>query len=95
MKTDNELIDDFYVEHGGEKTLAADLSFYESDWNLLMDVVEKIRNMDPSLFNYNVKEMTEFRMWISQIQALSIFTPIDKVYAVLVNFIKWYNSTKL
>jgi hypothetical protein len=42
MKTDNELIEDFYVSMGGKPTLKEDLSFYESDYNMLMDVLEAV-----------------------------------------------------
>lgn len=91
-KTDNELIEDFWVSQGGKPHWKPDISFYESSWDWLMPVVEKTKNIPVSEFNYQLTRMTEFRGWIKQFESLSIFTPIDKVYAIQVNFIKWYNS---
>lgn len=42
VKSDNELIEEFYISQGGKPHDPADLCFYESDWNMLMPVVEKI-----------------------------------------------------
>jgi hypothetical protein len=42
---DSELIEEFWVSQGGKPHLAADIWFYESDWNMLMPVVEKIEGL--------------------------------------------------
>lgn len=42
VKSDNELIEEFYISQGGKPHVPADLCFYESDWNMIMPVVEKI-----------------------------------------------------
>jgi hypothetical protein len=38
----NQLIEKFWVEHGGKPHMTEDLWFYESDFNMLMPVLEKI-----------------------------------------------------
>lgn len=59
MKTENQLIEDFYVSQGGKPTVPADIDFYESDWNMLMAVVEqieliKIPNDDRATYNFQI-----------------------------------------
>ena len=67
---------------------------YDSSWDWLMPVVEKINTMEPSEFNYHVTRMTEFRICQEKLQMYSITTPINQVYKMVVDFIKWYNQTK-
>lgn len=59
---------------------------YHSDWNWLMEVVEKIdyleRNTDNEVF---IKK-------ISSVTSLPLFTPKHTVYNACVEFIKWYNN---
>jgi hypothetical protein len=94
---DSELIEEFWISQGGKPHLAADIWFYESDWNMLMPVVDKINklgytvtinfqsirgNCDTSIFS---DKMTD-----------QIFNEekasIEATYKSAVEFIKWYNE---
>lgn len=66
----------------------------DQSWELLMPVVEKFMMIDPSIFNYDSVGMSGLRHQQEIIQALSICTPIDRLYRYVVNAIKWYNQTQ-
>lgn len=40
---ENKIIEKFWVEQGGKPHMEADISFYESSWDMLMPVVEKMK----------------------------------------------------
>lgn len=92
-KTDNELIEEFYVSQGGKPSLPADIDFYSSDWNMLVPVVEKINTLDFPERSFTTRFILEDRKctfyYFSFISEESL---IDAVYTVVVEFIKWYNS---
>lgn len=91
-KTDNELIEDFYVSQGGKPSTKADLSFYESDWNMLMPVVEKISKMyDPDYEDGKYYDVN----FAHELFSLYFGTPINEVYAEVIKSIKWYNTQTL
>lgn len=82
MKTDNELIEDFWISKGGNPHDPADLWFYESDWSMLMPVVFKAK-ATPHSANYGSWNILNMYL---------IAIDLKNVYAELVEFIKWYNS---
>ncbi len=90
MKTDNELIEEFWVSQGGKPNMGADLWFYESDWNMLMPVVEKIGKLDENFLIANDQPETPVRLMMTT----PIFEPIQVVHYRVVKFIKWYNENK-
>ncbi len=90
--TDNELIERFYVSQGGKPNMAEDLWFYESDWNMLMRVIDKFMSIPPETFNYNGRAMTQLRQRKNEIKAISIYSNIMEVYIPLLGSIKWYNE---
>lgn len=45
----NVLIEAFWIERGGKPHLPEDISFYASDWNMLMPVVDKIEQITNNL----------------------------------------------
>jgi len=71
-----------YVSVGSKNGVAR----FISDWNCLMEVVEKIERLKYS------KEL--FRQQ-SIVIALPISTKIEIVYNACVEFIKWYNQQQL
>lgn len=85
MKTDNELIAEFMKDG----TLKEDISFYASDWSMLMPVVEKIANLyaDSNHDRGWSKAVNDLRMPI-------LSTNRDYVYKASVQFIHWYNANK-
>lgn len=85
--TDNELIEKFWVEHGGKPNLIADLSFYENDWNMLMPVVEKCNELCKQT---GYPDDLELPGW----HIISVAGNIKLVYFSVVEFIKWYNQNK-
>lgn len=87
-KTDNELIDDFYAEQGGMRALKEDLSFYESDWNMLIPVVQKA-------IGFTILVNNSIAPWIKATHRLkkSLINVDQKdIYNGLISYIKWYNS---
>jgi hypothetical protein len=83
VKSDNEVIEDFYVSQGGKPSLKEDLGFYESDWNMLIPVVNKI---------------AEFRLAYptkaNEVCDLKVVVMLPVLYKRVVEFIKWYNANK-
>ena len=61
---------------------------FHSDWNWLMEVVEKIDGLENSLEN----ESNEYFRQFQKILSLSIYTKIETVYNACVEFVKWYNE---
>lgn len=87
--TYNELIEAFYVQQGGKPHMAADLLFYESSWDMLMPVIQKIVDLGLSDTSSDavVKRVLEF-------SDISIICPLTGVYEHVVTFIKWYKEHK-
>jgi hypothetical protein len=108
-KTENELIEAFYVAQGGKPSNAADIDFYQSDWNMLMSVVEKIEQMkvpEDSRLGYEFTVKIQHNECVIESHTIptgmdfvsfrdSSFRKIDSTYQAIVIFIKWYNSTKV
>lgn len=66
-----------------------DLKFH-TDWNWLMQVVEKIESLDiyyNKYIDYNSSMFTSGKIELS--------TNIDNVYNACVEFIKWYNNGRV
>jgi len=58
---------------------------FDSSWDWLMPVVEKIETIAPT----DVKEINNEGLAIFE---LGLMTPIEELYKAVVEFIKWYNS---
>jgi len=61
---------------------------YKDSWDALMPVVEKIGVIGSTggLFHdINLKRVEVFK-------SVSVFSPIDSVYACVIEFIQWYNE---
>lgn len=71
-----------------EYGLGASEMKFNSDWNWLMLVAEKIdcleRNTDDDVFIEKISKVT----------SLPLFTPIHTFYNNCIEFIKWYNEQK-
>jgi hypothetical protein len=78
----NELIEGFWISQGGKPHDPADLWFYESSWDMLMPVVEKI----DSLHNNHPFEVAEF------CNGYQISAKINIIYQAVIEFIKWHNQ---
>lgn len=61
---------------------------YDTDWNWLMEVVEKIDYLERNT------EKEEFIQKISTVTSLPLFTPKHTLYNACVEFINWYNKQK-
>ena len=101
METNNKIIAEFmkYIKHTQTKAyLTKDGYFHDkdlkfnSDWNWLMEVVEKIESIDnkakedfrTKLLHYQRNNKTLFN--------LSILEGKEYVYNACIEFIKWYNE---
>ena len=72
-----------------EKDNTFDELKFHSDWNWLIDVVEKIYEMDlyyDKYIDYNSRMFSSGK--------IKLGTRIEGVYEQVVNFIKWYNEQK-
>ena len=67
---------------------------YHKSWDWLMPVIKKIEQLDASIFNYHVSNMTYFITQRHLLLKLPINTDILTVYNQIVDFIKWYNDAK-
>jgi hypothetical protein len=73
---------------------------YHSDWNCLMEVVEKIQHMEDDLpvkIDFQIYLLGAVELWIDhkRIFAMTAFEPgtlINAVYNGIIEFIKWYNT---
>lgn len=75
------------IENGGSLFSDEQLR-YHSDWNWLMEVVEKIDYLERNT------EKEEFIQKISTVTSLPLFTPKHTLYNACVEFINWYNKQK-
>lgn len=68
---------------------------YNTSWNMLMPVVEKIEALyvnQVDQFNKTMSKQREADTEFSMVMMLNITASIDQVYKNCVEFIKWYNS---
>ena len=74
-----------FFQHPTEKNRYDRIEFlsYDSDWNWLMEVVEKI---------YNTKAPYELHKNIEDAFIYKVENRIESVYNACVEFIKWYNE---
>ena len=61
---------------------------YSHSWDWLMPVVEKIESLENKLNNETKEEFRQFQKVLS----LPIYSKIEAVYNVCIEFIKWYNK---
>ena len=98
MKETNKLIAEF-MEHKPTfevyiddvlTTLERPIKNYNSDWNWLMEVVEKIESIKGTqIFINGISCEIIFK---GEIISKHFNTKIEAVYNACVNFIKWYNE---
>jgi len=63
---------------------------YNTDFNWLMEVVDKILNTSLPLTMENIINQKRIEIF----KNVSLFSSIDKIYIVCIEFIKWYNEQK-
>jgi hypothetical protein len=93
----NKLIAEFMEHHNnmGNKGLQ-----YHSDWNWLMEVVDKIEFIDNGRFDVNIlKNGTQIfeyqaggKVIVDNVAEISFENKIEHTYKAVVEFIKWYNN---
>lgn len=89
----------------GNDIVSIDNLQYQNDWNLLMEVVERIEktNVQKLSFNFNIQKdrvslyyihtsepKKQIEMWLEFGQK----TKIENTYKIVIEFIKWYNNEK-
>lgn len=96
IMTEDELLS---IEHKPHyPTVIEDLK-YDSDWNWLMEVVEKIESLEDNRFLFQMStrqgfyaEVRERFSYETKIEDAWGKTRIEAVYNACVEFIKWYNN---
>jgi len=105
MKGFYQDIETFWVEHGGKPHLDADLSFYESDWEMLMSVVEMIEGLGYHTIIYRQEDGQEMMITDGSpsynLKAENCIVPNEPapltktkkqaVFETVLKFIFWYN----
>lgn len=92
-KTENELIEDFYVSQGGKPSIKADIEFYSSSWDMLMPVCRKIITSNPIRIQKNgVYSITDWINAQREMKKGAITFSIRRCYSGVLEFIKWYNN---
>jgi hypothetical protein len=96
--TDNELIEEFYVSHGGKPSVKADIYFYSSNWDMLMSVVDKIETLD-DWYAINVDRSSVYvHIYQGHCDSFNRMdygnSKIQTVFAAVVHFIIWHNKNK-
>ena len=91
MENDNELIEAFWISQGGKAHMKPDLWFYESDWNMLMPVVEKMFSLWQGTGEEGFQKRLNLRLHRFT-RECPISSPVQQVYTKLIAFIKWYNT---
>lgn len=81
-------------EHGEALNDECDELIYHASWDELMLIIQKIKTLDESEFNYQVTNMTLFRIQKESLLNIPISSEIEVVYSQIVDFIKWYNNAK-
>jgi hypothetical protein len=71
---------------------------YNTSWDWLMPVVERISQIHRETFKYDFKEIAAGR-WPKDDKYLDVIaapssTPISEAYSSVVEFIRWYNDEK-
>ena len=66
---------------------------FNSDWNWLMEVVEKIKQ----IIGFKMIDECTTKEWqvITNLTRLTIISAINEVYNACVEFIKWYNRQQI
>jgi hypothetical protein len=69
---------------------------FDTDWNWLMEVVEKIETLDDEDFNFNISitgvEISNVNNFETIVLYNSGANKITVVYDACIEFIKWYNQ---
>jgi len=103
---DCELIERFWVANGGKPHVNADLIFYQSDWTMIMDVVEMIEKMGYHTIIYRQEDGQEMMITNGapsyNIKAKDVIVPnepapltktkIQAIFETVVKFIFWHNK---
>lgn len=105
---DNKLIAEFMgykksigVTYHKKNKIVTEKSFkYDTDWNWLMQVVDKIESIDDGEYDVNIlKNGTQIINYkaggvviCDNVGQISYSEKIEHVYQAAVNFIKWYNE---
>ena len=74
---------------------------YHTDWNWLMQVVEKVESLEDNRFLFQIStrqgfyaEIRERFSYETKIEDAYGKTRIESVYNACVSFVKWYNNQK-
>lgn len=92
----NKLIEVFWISQGGKPNLESDLSFFESSFDMLIPVVEKIENMGCIVEIWlslgkgcRIAKVSKYQSWQTTMESNST---IKAVWLAVVEFIQWYNN---
>lgn len=84
------------MEHKAHNPTIIEYLKYDTDWNWLMEVVEKIESLSYDVFiNTCVCRITDVGQGVLEdIETFNYENKIKAVYGACVEFIKWHNEQK-
>ena len=95
MNTQNNRLIDKFLGKQGQHVMANITTCYDTDWNSLIQVVEKIESLG---FDFNILTPTVIEIWNGEGEQLIYVdgrnSKIEAVYNACIEFIKWYNEQK-
>lgn len=95
MENDNQILEDFYVAHGGKPTLSPDIWFYESDWGMLMGIVEKIETLGFEVVIHSDAAFIKKSYFSGNVPNIeNVSTKFGATRKTCVEFINWYTAWK-
>jgi len=67
---------------------------YCKNWDTLHQLIDIIKAMEPSIFNYDVPGMTGFNREKNALLSINLNNSKEQVFNAVMNFIYWYNDNK-
>jgi hypothetical protein len=89
-----QLLDTFLIRQGGRGNMQADLWFYESNFNMQFEIIEKIHKLKG--VHYIIEGMCKMEIYsFGKLVAYHSSDSISQsIFHCLVMFVKWYNETQ-
>ncbi len=75
-------------------TLVEEKLHYHKDWNLLMEVVQKIKKMKNDPKEMFMGTTIERTLAFARVLENYIYAPIELIHIEVFGFIEWYNNQK-
>lgn len=92
-----KMIHEFHYDNSLLKTwITVDnyINYFRSDWNVLMEVVEKVQTINDCTYCITI-DQNNCKIWSednSYENEVTDHSTVEATYNAIINFIKWYNE---